>query len=186
MFITERIQAVIHALEVRGARWLNYAALTLIVLALAVWYDTHCYHNFSAPAAMDAAQVGRNLAEGKGFTTECIRPFSIYLLQKHNGAAIASKAPGMIRADPGEVYGRHPDLANAPVYPVVLAALFKATQPDWKVEMNKPFWGGGGRFQRYKPEFMIAIFNQMLLLSKYSGAPTVWPTRRPAGSFCWP
>jgi 4-amino-4-deoxy-L-arabinose transferase-like glycosyltransferase len=30
--------------------------------------------------------------------------------------------------------------------------------------MHKPFWSDGGRFERYKPEFVIAIFNQILLL----------------------
>src|SRR5580704_1536117 len=116
MMITERIQAVIHALEVSGARWLNYVALTVMVVALGVWYDTHCYHNFSAPEAMDAAQVARNLADGKGFSTEVVRPFSVYLLQKHNRNQPASQASGTNAVDSAEVYGPHPDLANAPLY----------------------------------------------------------------------
>src|ERR1035441_10735011 len=88
MMIAERTQALIHKLEVEGgARWLNYLALTVAVLSLAAWYDLHCYRDFAAPEAMDAAQVARNLSEGNGFTTEFIRPFSIYLLQKHNRAA---------------------------------------------------------------------------------------------------
>jgi hypothetical protein len=165
MMISERIQAFIHALEVRGGRWLNYAALALLVLGLGVWYDTHCYHNFNAPEAMDAAQVARNLAEGKGFTTGVIRPFSVYLLQKHNRNLSVDQASGTNGVDTAEVYGPHPDLANAPLYPVVLAGLFKVTSPDWKVELHKPFWSDSGRFVRYKPEFLIAIFNQLLLLA---------------------
>lgn len=164
MMLTERIQALIHKLEVEsGARWLNYAALTLIVLALAFRYDTHCYRNFSSPEAMDAAQVARNLSEGKGFTTQCIRPFSIYLLQKHNRAA-AGSAPGAATNDLAQVYGPHPDLANAPLYPTILAGLFKLTSPDWKVDLRTPFWSDGGRFVRYQPEFVVALFNQLLLL----------------------
>ena len=62
MMIAERIQALIHKLEVGGARRLNYVALTLAVLSLALWYDTHCYHNFNSPEAMDKAQVARNLS----------------------------------------------------------------------------------------------------------------------------
>lgn len=164
--ILERIQAAIHKLEVdSGARWLNYLVLALAVLALGVWYDTHCYHSFKSPAAMDAAQVARNLAAGKGFSTECIRPFSIYLLQRHGGLAAAAGGSATNIVDSGRVYGPHPDLANAPLYPALLAGLFKITSPEWKLELEKPFWGGGGRFQRYKPEFMIAIFNQLLLLA---------------------
>jgi hypothetical protein len=166
MMIAERIQAFIHKLEVEGgARRLNYVALTLVVLAVAVWYDTHCYRDFNTPEAMDAAQVARNLSEGHGFTTEFIRPFSVYLLQKHNHAMAAGQSSSTNAVDTAEIYGRHPDLANAPLYPVVLAGLFKVTQPAWPVEMHKTFWSNGGRFERYKPEFIIALLNQLLLLA---------------------
>ena len=68
MITVERIQTLIHKLEMdSGVQWLNRLVFALAVLALAVWYDTHCYHSLDTPAAMDAAQVGRNLAEGKGF-----------------------------------------------------------------------------------------------------------------------
>ena len=166
MMITERIQALIHKIEVEaGARWLNYVTLMVAVAALAVWYDLHCYHNFDSPEAMDAAQVARNVSEGKGFTTECIRPFSIYLLQKHNRAKTADPMAGAKAADYAQLSGQHPDLANAPLYPLVLAGLFKLDSPEWKVETHKPFWSDGQHFVRYKPEFAIAIFNQMLLMA---------------------
>ena len=32
------------------------------------------------------------------------------------------------------------------------------------MDLHKPFWSEGGRFMRYQPEFLIAIFNQILLL----------------------
>lgn len=165
MMISERIQAFIHKLEVEsGARWLNYFVLGLAVLALAVWYDTHCYLNFRAPEAMDAAQVARNIAEGKGFTTQFIRPFDIYLLEKHNHVPGGTQLSGTNVVDGAEIYGLHPDLANAPLYPFVLAGLFKLHMPDWNIEYHKSFWGDSGRFQRYKPEFLITVFNQILLL----------------------
>lgn len=183
MMIAERIQALIHKLEIGGARWLNYTALTVAVLGLAVWYDTHCYRNFNTPEAMDAAQVARNLSEGKGFTTDFIRPFSVYLLQKHNHAT-AAPATGTNFVDAARVYGPHPDLANAPLYPLMLAGLLKIYTPDWQVELNKSFWSEGGQFARYKPEFLIAIFNQLLMLvavwltfliaKKILDAPAAW------------
>lgn len=161
MINSERIQALIHKIEVEtGHRWLNYLAMFLAVLALAVWYDTHCYQNFNSEEAMDAAQVGRNLAEGKGFSTEYVRPFDLYLLQKHNAKASGSPAA----ADPARLNGPHPDLANAPLYPLLLAGLFAVDRPIWALEHRKPFWTDGGRFLRYKPEFAIAILNQILLL----------------------
>src|ERR1039457_1262552 len=159
MMMAERIQMLIHKLEVGGARGLNYLALTVAVLSLAVWYDLHCYRNFSAPEAMDAAQVARNLSEGNGFTTEFIRPFSVYLLKKSTHAWPPKQTAGTNTVDL-----RHPDLANAPLYPLVLAGLWKLHTPDWTVERHQSFWSEGGRFARYKPEFVIAVFNQILLL----------------------
>ena len=41
---------------------------------------------------MDAAQLARNIAEGKGYTTLFIRPFSLYLVQSHNEAKHAARA----------------------------------------------------------------------------------------------
>jgi hypothetical protein len=161
--MSERIQAFIHKLESdAGARWMNYCVLVLLVLALAVWYDVHCYHNFNSPEAMDAAQVGRQLAQGHGFTTDCVRPFSVHLLQEHNHASLANLVTNGV--DTAGVFGRHPDLANAPVYPLVLAGLFSVIRPDWNLELHRPFWSDGGNFLRYKPEFVIALFNQLLLL----------------------
>ena len=165
MLIADRIQAFVHNLEMdAGRRWLNYMALALAVTALAVWYDTHCYVGFNTPEAMDAAQVARNLSEGRGFTTGFIRPFSIHLLQEHHRAHMENADWATNAAAAAELSGRHPDLANPPLYPLVLAALLKLGSPEYKVELHETFWSEGGQFMRYKPEFLITIFNQFLLL----------------------
>jgi hypothetical protein len=185
MMLSERIQTLIHKLEVEGgARWANYLALSVAVFSLAVWYDLHCYRNFNAPEAMDAAQVARNLAAGHGFSTEFIRPFSVYLIQKHNHALMPDKNASTNAVDYAQIQGWHPDLANAPLYPLVLAGLLTLHTPDWQVERHKSFWSEGGRFVRYKPEFYIALFNQLLLLvvvwltflvaRKIFDAPAAW------------
>lgn len=147
------------------SRWLKYLPLAVAILGVAVWYDTHCYRSFSAPEPMDAAQVARNLAEGRGFSTDFIRPFSVYLVQQHNQAALADQASLTNAVDFARVNGPHPDLANAPVYPALLAGWFKLTSPKWDVQTDKPFWFQSGHFQRFKPEFQIALLNQVLLLA---------------------
>ena len=164
MKMVERVQAVIYTLEVgRGAPWLRALALTAAVVALAVLYDSIAYHNFSAPEAMDTAQVARNLAGGRGFTTEFIRPFSIFLVEKHNRDA-GTEGAVTNTADFAQLNSGHPDLANPPVYPLLLAGLMKAWPPEWRVQMSKPFWSENGSFVRYQPEFRIAILNQVLLM----------------------
>jgi len=74
------------------------------------WFFSSHFTGIRIPDAMDAAQVGRNISDGHGFTTSIVRPFSL------------AKAPRV---------ERHPDLYNAPVYPFLLAIgfnLFGATE----------------------------------------------------------
>ncbi len=165
MMISERIQHLIHALEVgRFSRWVQLLPLAVAVIALAVLYDLSSYRGFNSPEAMDAAQVARNVADGRGYTTDFIRPFSVYLIQKHNHEIHAGEIQMTNEVDFAQIKGMHPDLANPPVYPTVLATLIKVWTPEWKVQTRKPFWSAGGRFVRYQPEFRIAIMNQALLL----------------------
>jgi hypothetical protein len=182
---SERIQTVIHKLETgAGPRLLWSLVVALLVMGLGVLYDLYAYHGFSDPEAMDVAQVARNLEEGHGFTTEFIRPFSLYLVQKHNQAVTPDGATATNVADAARIVGFHPDLANAPVYPTVLAGLMKTWKPAWQTDTTKAFWSKGGTFQRYKPEFRIAIFNQVLLCvvvvltffitKKLFDAPAAW------------
>jgi 4-amino-4-deoxy-L-arabinose transferase-like glycosyltransferase len=160
MTLSNRIQSLILTLESgKGNRWLWILAATLAVAALLVWYDAWAYRGFSAPDAMDAAQVARNLAEGHGFTTQSISPFRLYLAEQKNHTAGLRPA---LAAQPG---GYYPDEVNPPVYPIVLAGLLKLTHPDWSLDPKKNFWSVNGHFLRYQPEFFIAIFNQLLLLA---------------------
>ena len=74
------IQELIHSLEEgQGRVWLQrfiVLLLTLIVLGL---YHIDGVRNFSTSEAMDLAQVGRSLSEGRGFSTQIIRPVSLHL-----------------------------------------------------------------------------------------------------------
>ncbi len=143
-----RLQELIHALEVgSGARYLRVVALLLAVVTIAVIYDLRELQNFKTEEAMDAAQVGRNVAEGRGFTTRYIRPFSMALVRDH-------------RADRDPlIKGEHPDLANPPLYPLVLAGLMKIPGLfEYQIPSPKE-----GQFRRHQPDFLITLFNQGLL-----------------------
>jgi len=165
MYIGEWVQHLIHKLEVgAGQRVLRITVLGLVVVGLVVWYNLRAYRNFSAPEAMDTAQLARNIADGKGYTTLFIRPFSLYLVQKNNQAKQAG-APVTAGADFAQIQTAHPDLANPPVYPTVLAGLMKVLPFHFEVETKKPFWSEQGHFLRYQPDFLIAVFNEILLLA---------------------
>ena len=133
-------------------------------MALALRYDVHAYRNLATPEGMDAAQLARNIAEGKGYTTLFIRPLSLYLVQKHNEAG-APVALTNANFDFARIKTAHPDLANPPVYPVLLAGLMKILPFHYAVDLKGPFWADDGKFARYQPDFLIAVFNQILLVA---------------------
>jgi len=154
------LQEFIHNLSVGpGVRYFKTGLITLAVLLLFIGFNWRWYRNFSTPEAMDAAQVARNLAEGRGFTTQFVRPLSIYLVKQRHEARFGPASPA---ADPARLRGDHPDLANPPVWPVVLAGLMKVLPFEWEIGPPKPFWSKGGRFWRYQPDFIIAIFGELL------------------------
>lgn len=138
------LQDTIHKwTEGSGARLLRLILVFFGMLGLAVWYDAAAFRNLSTIEAMDAAQLGRNIAEGRGFTTDFIRPFSMYLLREHRGAAALKEE-------------KHPDLANAPLYPLALAGVVKA-MPSSYLDLSSV-----KELNIYLPDLWIAGFNQIL------------------------
>ena len=78
-----------------------------MVLALVVLmggYNRRAFKNLATQEAMDSAQLGRNLAQGKGYTTLFIRPISIYLVKKRN-LLHASRLTAERLADPAQLQG---------------------------------------------------------------------------------
>ena len=167
MPLSQAIQRLIHLLEVGAvSRYLRYLMLALAIIGLAFIYDLRVYRNLAEPEAMDSAQLARNLAEGKGYTTLFIRPFSLYLVQSHNQAEAAAAPVKGADPDFASIKSHpHPDLANAPLYPLLLAGLMKILPFHYAVSLTRPFWSDNGHFWRYQPDFMIALFNQVLLLA---------------------
>ena len=165
MPLRELLQRLIHMSEVgAGSRYLRFLVLGLAVVGLALVYNLRAYRNLATQEAMDSAQLARNIADGKGYTTLFIRPFSLYLVQSHNEAKHAA-APATTNLDFAQIkYNPHPDLANPPVYPVVLAGLMTVRSFRYPVELMKPFWSDNSHFWRYQPDFQIAVFNEVLLL----------------------
>lgn len=118
------IQELIHSLEEgQGRVWLQRFIVLLITLITFGLYHVDGVRNFSTAEAMDLAQLGRGLAEGRGFTTQVIRPLSLHL-QTPRVAAQGVDPRQLLRA-------AHPDISHPPVYPMVLGALFKVLPDRW-------------------------------------------------------
>jgi hypothetical protein len=159
------LQDLLHRFDVGGGmRYFRMGLMVMVILLLAVGYNLRAFKNMGTQEAMDAAQLARNIAQGKGYTTLFIRPFSIFLVKKHNLETQGAPVVGKV-ADLAKLGNMHPDLANPPVYPVVLAALMKVLPFDYTVSTTKRFWSLGGGFWRFEPDFLISLFNQLLFLA---------------------
>jgi len=142
-----QVQEFMHRLQSGGlARVLRGLFVLLVAGAVAALYDNLAFRNLAQREAMDMAQLGKNLAEGQGYHTLVVRPLSMFLLQRHR----PDRSP--------EIMGRHPDLANPPVYPALLAGLFRLLPERW-------FKASATDFGIYAPDLAIALLNQGLLLS---------------------
>lgn len=145
-----------------GSRVLKWILLLLVSAAVTIGYDLRSYKNFSTQEAMDTAQLARNIAEGKGYTTQFIRPFSMYLVNRKSQEAFGV-SPTNAAVDNARIKEAHPDISNPPVFPLVLAGLMRVLPFDFTISAKTtPFWFNGNRFWRYEPEFLIALFNQLL------------------------
>ena len=166
-----RLQELIHKYEQgAGHRTLKFILAFIVLITVAVCYDLTAFRNLSTPEGMDAAQLARNICEGKGFTTDFIRPLSVYLIERKTRDA---QAPGKSTGPPStnqpppaaiDVQQKlpHPDLANPPVYPILLAGALKLmpfAAPDLVAQQKRH-----EDFKIYKPDLWIALFNQLLFL----------------------
>ncbi len=159
------LQDFIHFVEVgAGKRVFKFLLPCLALLGVAILYNFRTWTNFSTPEAMDSAQLARNIASGKGYMTLFVRPLSMYLIQEKNqGKATAGVSDA--NADPAQVKTAHPDLANPPVYPMVLAGLMKILPFHYDTGLKSGFWSYNGSFWRYQPDFLISVFNELLLVA---------------------
>ncbi len=140
------VQSAVFNIELgRGKRVLQWVMVVLVAIGLSLVYTAGQFRGLDRREAMDMAQLARNISHGKGFTTYVVRPLSLWQLKTY-------------RDDHDQRFMEHPDLVNPPLYPLVLAGLFKLLPDsvfDFKVAKD----------QVYTPErWVIVPFNQLCLL----------------------
>lgn len=100
-------------------------------MGLAVVATFFTFRGLSSPRAMEQAQIGRELANGNGYSTKVIRPVAISQLKK-NGKEIPS-------------LNKFPDTYHAPLNPLVYGAIFKAVDGNnaekWRMPANYNVYG---------------------------------------------
>lgn len=179
-----RAQEFIHRLE-EGvfSRFIQAAAVALVFAAIALVFNLRAFRNLGTEEGMDAAQLARNLAAGRGYVTYNVSPLSIHLVKRQQAERIAAKeAAGLPVAaqdfmDQARLRNNHPDLANAPLYPFLLSLYFRVVEPDHAIQPGSPF-------NRHRPDLLIAFFNQawfglnlclvFLLARRLFDSPVAW------------
>jgi hypothetical protein len=144
------LQEWIHRLEVgSGTKYVRVGLAVLGFGVLVLFYNLLEYRHLSTPEGMDAAQVARQISRGDGFTTHFVRPLSVALVERHQMSQ--SERTGdfaLLRED-------HPDLANPPLYPLVLAGAMKLLPFDHDIP-------GGRPVRRHQPDMLLGFINQAL------------------------
>jgi 4-amino-4-deoxy-L-arabinose transferase-like glycosyltransferase len=108
-----RVQAFVHALEQgKIAPYMQAFLIAALLAGLSLIYLGWNFRGFAIPEAMDQAQIARQIATGKGWTTEFIRPLAIWQMKANLGTTP--------QAD-------FPDTFNAPLPPLVNALAIKLT-----------------------------------------------------------
>jgi hypothetical protein len=122
-------QEWVHWLEMgEGARWIRLVAVLLGVFVLSLVVAWKQFHGVTSEAALVQADVGRQLAQGGGFTTLVNYPQTVAFLEQRGQ-----------RFDAQRVY---PELYQAPLYSIVIAGalrLFPASvRESWFATAPEP------------------------------------------------
>ncbi len=86
--------------------------VAMVALGIIFWYLVFMAGQFRGlmdPNACDYAQIGRNIAQGEGFTTDFVRPLSL------------ARVPNI---------SEHPDLTYPPLHPALIALLMRGVGDD--------------------------------------------------------
>ena len=104
-----KIQDIVYNVDVGiGLRLIKFGLYLLFLVSVLVVYTATQFRGLKDPLAMDYAQLGRNLVMKGSYTTEFIRPASMWYLVEHS-----PKHSSMIN--------EHPEIVHPPVYPALLA-----------------------------------------------------------------
>ena len=77
-----RVQTTVHSLDQgRLGTLIKVAMFGALIVCLSLLYLFVQFRGLSTAGAMDQAQISRRLADGKGFTTDYIRPLALSIIQ---------------------------------------------------------------------------------------------------------
>lgn len=122
------VQTAVHSLEQgKLAPYIRGAMLVFLIVALVILYLFVQFRGFDTVTAMDQGQIARNIAAGKGFSTQFIRPLAIWQLD-HTGKGVPTE--------------NFPDFYQSPLNPFLNALPLKLVQSSWKMTPTDLIYAG--------------------------------------------
>ncbi len=115
------VQGIIHQLEEGGwATWVRRVLVALFVIfVISLWlFRNNGFKGLSHEAAMEQAQISREVARGNGFSTKFIRPAALYQFRENTGRFDLEHTP---------------DTYHAPLNPLLNAPFLKMVESSWQM-----------------------------------------------------
>ena len=97
-----------------GRKVIQTVLIALFAIALAALYTFSNFQGLKDARAMEEAQLARNLAERGSLVTQCVRPLSMWRVAERS-------------ADGSARVAGHPDLFHPPLWPGILATVYRMT-----------------------------------------------------------
>jgi hypothetical protein len=145
------LQDWVYQVESGGLRiWLVRVALFCLVVGMAAWIGINEFHGLGNRESMDLAQQARQLAAGKGFTTDFIRPLALWQLRSKYG----NDAP---------LVAKFPETLSPPLYPVILGGIFRLGELSHLVKFKLTPEDVRG-MKVYPPDYLVLGFNLLMVL----------------------
>lgn len=126
-----QVQSAVHSVDQGNvAFFIKAGMITVLLIGLSMLYIFVHFHGLDNPTAMDQAQIARNLASGKGFTTGYIRPLALGMIQSRSGENTSVDV------------SQFPDFYQSPLNPWVNSLALRLIKGNWKMGASDPVYLG--------------------------------------------
>ncbi len=120
-----QVQSAVHSLEQgRVATFIKAGMCVAVLIALILLYLFVHFKGLKDPSAMDQAQIARNIASGKGFSTGNISPLALATLKSAEKVGMNGE-----RID----VSNFPDIYQSPLVPWINSFALRLIKDKWKM-----------------------------------------------------
>ena len=134
--------------ELDAGMMIRRALFLLLLIGVTYYYLGIDFRGLSHAKGMDQAQIARQIADGKSFTTRCIRPICYTQVAKKMKESDDSVAPSYVDGIP--------DTYHSPLNPILNSIVLGMAKDTWEFEPNQ---------RLYTPDVIITGVSMVLLLA---------------------